>query len=717
MPRESVRPYRNEPGYLEAPPIPMYQFHKPLKEILSEGGMTAEDAKKLFEVMVRIRLFDTTIGELKNEVYKDPTVKYRGATHLCVGQEAAEAPISVVLRPDDYVTSNHRGHGHSISKGTDTKSMMAEMFGREAGCCKGKGGSMHVAEFERNHLGANAVVGGGLSIAGGAALAAKYAGTGQVVVSYMGDGAVQEGVFNETLNMASAYKVPAIFVVEDNGAAMTGRLEDVSNIENCAVRAWGYNIPGEVVDGTDVLACWDAYKRACEHARAGNGPFLLVMMVMRYKGHSLSDSCKTYRSDKEEEIWTKQDCIEKYKRQLLDAGVMTEAEMQKVVDEVQAEIDAAVQFAWTAPEPPVETMLDDVYAGTFDPEYDKLKKYNHFTEGEAATERKLSIKDAINETLAQAFENDPRVISWGEDVGPYGGAFGVTAGLTEKYGWEKNFDAPLSEGAIVGFGLGASMTRHIIPVVEIMYNDFLAQAEDQIQNQAAKARYMYGGKAKRAVTVRTTIGGGKGYSCQHGQELVSKYSNMPGLYVCVPATPFDAKGLLNTAIYSEDPVIFFEHQLLYGGSVFGANVPEERYAIPFGQASIVREGEDVTVWAYSRMLHVAFNAARRLERQGISVELIDPRTTVPLDVETIVESVKKTRRLVCVSQGTDSGNIVHTVYSKVQRQLDFLLPFIPVTAPDGVMPMAANLEDAFVPNAGRVGDAIKEIVERSPVTA
>lgn len=261
------------------------------------------------------------------------------------------------------------------------------------------------------------------------------------------------------------------------------------------------------------------------------------------------------------------------------------------------------------------------------------------------------------------------------------------------------------------------MTQNVLPVCEIMYNDFLAQAEDQIQNQAAKARYMYGGKAKRTMVVRTTIGGGKGYSCQHGQELVSKYSNMPGLYICVPATPFDAKGLLNTAIYSEDPVIFFEHQLLYGGAVFGANVPEERYTIPFGLASIVREGTDVTVWAYSRMLHVAFNSARRLEREGVSVELIDPRTTVPLDVDTIVESVKKTRRLVCVSQGTESGNIVHTVFSRVQQAVDFKIPFVAVTAPDGVMPMAANLEDAFVPNANRVADGIRRCMEIGAVHA
>ncbi len=715
MPKTYVRPYRNEPGYLNAPPIPMYQFHTPLKQILAEGRMTPEQAKKLYEVMVRIRSFDVTIGELKNETYKDPSVKYRGATHLCVGQEAAEAPISIVLRPDDYITSNHRGHGHSIAKGTDTKAMMAEMFGREAGCCKGKGGSMHVAEFERNHLGANAVVGGGISIAGGAAMGVKIAKKDQVVVSFFGDGAVQEGVFNETLNMASAMKVPCVFVVEDNGAAMTGRLEDVSNIDNCAVRAWGYNIPGEVVDGTDALACWDAFDRAVDYARKGNGPVLLVMMVMRYKGHSLSDSCKTYRSEEEERIWMEQDSIRKYEAQLLDAGVYTREQLEKVKADIQAEIDEAVQFAWKSPEPPIETILDDVYAKTFDPVYHTLKSYKHYSE--AKTERKLSIKDAINETLAQAFENDPRVISFGEDVGPYGGAFGVTAGLTEKYGLEKNFDTALSEGAIVGFALGASMTQNVIPVCEIMYNDFLAQAEDQIQNQAAKARYMYGGKAKRTMVVRTTIGGGKGYSCQHGQELVSKYSNMPGLYVCVPATPFDAKGLLNTAIYSEDPVIFFEHQLLYGGAVFGANVPEERYTIPFGLASIVREGTDVTVWAYSRMLHVAFNSARRLEREGISVELIDPRTTVPLDVDTIVESVKKTRRLVCVSQGTDSGNIVHTVFSRVQQAVDFRIPFVAVTAPDGVMPMAANLEDAFVPNANRVADGIRRCMEISAVHA
>jgi 2-oxoisovalerate dehydrogenase E1 component len=715
VPKNHVRQYRNEPGYLTAPPIPVFQFQKSLKETLAEGELTAADAKKMLEVMLRIRIFDTTIGELKNEVYKDKSVKYRGATHLCVGQEAAEAPIAVVLNPDDFITSNHRGHGHSISKGTNTRAMMAEMFGRAEGCCKGKGGSMHVAEFEKNHLGANAVVGGGLSIAGGAALGVKYAKSGQVVISFIGDGAVQEGVFNETLNMASALKVPAVFVVEDNGAAMTGRLEDVSNISNCAVRAWGYNIPGEVVDGTNVLACWDAFHRWVEYARSGNGPVLLTIMVMRYKGHSLSDSCKTYRSDEEEKIWMEQDCIRKFEVQVIDAGIMTQVEINSLRDAIQAEIDDAVQFAWKAEEPPIESMLDDVYAKTFDPAYSKLKIYKHFSE--AATERKLSIKDAINESLAQAFENDPRVVSFGEDVGPYGGAFGVTAGLTEKYGVDKNFDTALSEGAIVGFALGASMTQYVIPVVEIMYNDFLAQAEDQVQNQAAKARYMYGGKAKRTMVVRTTIGGGKGYSCQHGQELVSKYSNMPGLYVCVPATPFDAKGLLNTAIYSEDPVLFFEHQLLYGGATFGANVPEERYAVPFGVASLIREGEDVTVWAYSRMLHVAFNAARRLEREGISVELIDPRTTVPLDLETIVESVKKTRRLVCVSQGVDSGNIVHTVYSKVQQELDFRLPFVPVTAPDGVMPMAANLEDAFVPNANRVADGIRKVMEISAVTA
>ncbi len=703
-----VRRHENVPGQITAPPLAKHKFNKTLAGMLESGELTRQDAVRLLEVMLTIRRFEETIVELKNGSYKDPEVKYRGASHLCMGQEACEAPIALVLKDSDYIASNHRGHGHSIAKGTDVRTMMAEMFGRAAGACKGKGGSMHIAEFAKNHLGANGVVGGGFPIGGGAALGARRAGSGQIVFCFAGDGATNTGSFHEAVNMAGQLHVPVLYAVEDNGAGMSGRVGEVTKVEELVARAWAYGIRGEVVDGMDVLACLDAYREAAELLRAGEGPLLYVFKTFRYKDHSLSDDCRSYRTDEEEGIWAARDAIRTYEARLIEAGVMKRGEIDALHSKVEAKIDEAVEFAWQAPEPAVETLLEDVYAKSSDP---ALSEIPVVEAAPANCERKISTRDAIIEALGQLMERDGRVVVFGEDVAGYGGAFGATRGLFERFGPERVWNAPISENAIVGFALGAGMSGHLRPVAEIMYNDFLAQAEDQIQNQSAKAHYMYGGHALARMVVRTTIGGGKGYSCQHGQELVSKYAAIPGLRIAVPSTPFDAKGLLVEAVRLDAPVIFFEHQLLYGTATVGAMVPEELYRIPFGKAAIIKQGSDVTVWAYSRMLHSAFNAARRLERKGVSCEVIDPRTISPLDLETVVASVKKTGKLVCVSQGTDTGNIVHTVVSKVLKALKGNARFETVTAPDGVMPMAENLESAFIPSAGRIEQGILSLME------
>jgi len=708
--RAPLRKFDNTKGEVTARAIPKFIFKKALPEMLKSGELTKDDAKKLLRVMLSIRRFEETIVEIKEGKYKRPEVKYQGASHLCIGQEACEAPIALVLKDSDFITSNHRGHGHSIAKGTEIKAMMAEMFGKVSGICKGKGGSMHICAFEKNHLGANGVVGGGFPIGGGAGLAAKRAKSGQIVFSFAGDGAMNTGSFHEALNMASQLHVPVLYAIEDNGAGMTGRVDEVTNIDELVRRAWAYGIPGEVVDGMDVLACLDAYRRAAKILRDGGGPLMYVFKTIRYKGHSLSDDCRSYRTEEEEAEWKARDAIMSYEKRLFDAGVMSKDEIDKLHKEVEAVMDAAVDFAWAAPLPEVSTIIDDVYANTFDKKASSIKVLEKVPGG--AT-RKLDTKGAIIEALSQLMDSDPRVVVFGEDVAQYGGAFGATKGLFEKFGKERIWNAPISENAIVGFGLGAGMTGHLRPVVEIMYNDFLAQAEDQLQNQTAKARYMYGGKAFPRFVIRTTIGGGKGYSCQHGQELVSKYACIPGIRIAVPATPFDAKGLLVEAVYMDDPVLFFEHQLLYGTSTIGAEVPEELYRIPFGKASVVREGTDVTVWAYSRMLHNAWNAAKKLERKGVSCEIIDPRTISPLDLDTVAASVKKTGKLVCVSQGTDTGNIVHTVVSRLFRMLGGNFAAETVTAPDGVMPMASNLEDAFIPSAKRIEDAIVRITGKA----
>ena len=390
--------------------------------------------------------------------------------------------------------------------------------------------------------------------------------------------------------------------------------------------------------------------------------------------------------------------------------MLTREQIDALRQEVRSLIDDAVEFAWKEPFPDVATLVDDVYAGTLDERALEIKVLDA---PPAGVSRKIDTRAAIIEALSQLLETDERVVIFGEDVGAYGGAFGATTGLFAKFGPKRIWNAPISENAIVGFGLGAGLTGLLRPVVEIMYNDFLAQAEDQLQNQTAKARYMYGGKAFPRLVIRTTIGGGKGYSCQHGQELVSKYANIPGLRIAVPATPFDAKGLLIEAVHMDDPVLFFEHQLLYGTSTIGAEVPEEMYRIPFGRAAVVKEGADVTIWAYSRMLHNAYNAARRLERRGVSCEVIDPRTISPLDLDTVVASVGKTGRIVCVSQGTDTGNVVHTVVSRLYGILGGSFAVGTVTAPDGVVPMAPNLEDAFIPSARRIEEAVLKLAGKA----
>ncbi|HHN46646.1 MAG TPA: thiamine pyrophosphate-dependent dehydrogenase E1 component subunit alpha [Planctomycetes bacterium] len=312
--RPPLRRFDNTPGLIAAEPIPKFVFRRTLPDMLASGELSKDDAVRLLRVMLTIRRFEETIIEIKDGSYKNKDVKYQGASHLCIGQEACEAPIALVLKDSDFITSNHRGHGHSIAKGTNVRAMMAEMFGKASGICGGKGGSMHICEFEKNHLGANGVVGGGFPIAGGAGLAAKLAAPDRIVFSFAGDGAMNTGSFHEALNMASQLHVPVLYAIEDNGAGMTGRVDEVTNIDELARRAWAYGIPGEVVDGMDVLACLDAYRRAADILRSGGGPLLYVFKTIRYKGHSLSDDCRSYRSEEEEAEWKERDAVCSYEK-------------------------------------------------------------------------------------------------------------------------------------------------------------------------------------------------------------------------------------------------------------------------------------------------------------------------------------------------------------------------------------------------------------------
>jgi len=326
-----------------------------------------------------------------------------------------------------------------------------------------------------------------------------------------------------------------------------------------------------------------------------------------------------------------------------------------------------------------------------------------------AVVREITFAQALNEALDYEMSKDPKVVVMGEDVGVYGGIYGVTAGLYDKYGPERVIDTPIAESGFVGTGVGAAATGLLRPVVELMFIDFLGVTFDQIYNQAAKMRYMFGGKAKISMVLRTVCGAGFSAAAQHSQSLHAIFAHVPGLKVVMPSTPYDAKGLLISSIEDDDPVIFIEHKALY--AVKG-EVPEEPYSIPLGEADVKREGKDVTIVATAAMVHKSLEVAEKLEKDGISVEVVDPRTIVPLDVDTIINSIKKTGKLVVVDEGYPRCGFATDVAAlAVNKAFDSLkAPVKIVTPPATPVPFSPVLESEWIPSTEKIEKAVREIL-------
>lgn len=314
---------------------------------------------------------------------------------------------------------------------------------------------------------------------------------------------------------------------------------------------------------------------------------------------------------------------------------------------------------------------------------------------------------ALNEGLSQEMERDPNVFILGEDVGQFGGCFGVTQGLFQKFGEQRVKDTPITESAIIGAATGAAAAG-LRPVCEIMFVDFIGVALDQLFNQAAKMRYMFGGKAKIPMVLRTPQGAGIGAAAQHSQSLEAWFAHIPGLKVAMPASPYDAKGLIVSAIRDDNPVIFLEHKLLYGVE---GEVPDDLYTVEFGKAEVKRQGEDVTIVATSKMVYTALNAAEKLAENGISAEVVDPRTIVPLDIDTIIDSVKKTHALVIVHEAVKQGGFGAEIAAQVAEQaFDYLdAPIVRIGAPFTPVPFSPPLEQAFIPNEDSIIKAVQDM--------
>ena len=652
----------------------------------------AETLQDLYVTMRRIRAFEERTADL----FQEGVVK--GTAHSYKGEEAIAAGVCAALRDDDIIASYHRGHGHCIAKGARIDRMMAELMGRQTGYCQGLGGSMHIADMELNIMGANGIVGAAMPLATGAGLAAKLQGTDKVAVAFFGDGASNQGVFHESLNLAAVWKLPVIFVCENNQYALSTSYRNTTAVSQVSNRAASYEIPGITVDGNDGVEVYLVLREAVERARTGEGPTLIEAMTYRHGQHSLRVNLRDPRPEDELESWMNRDPIVRMEKRMTSEGGFSEAQFDETTQAVEDELETAVSYGRESPEPPVSVMLDAVYA-----------PHAAHTEPGPETERELSYPEALNEALDQEMLRDDRVFLMGEDVGATGGIFGVSKGLMERYGADRVRDTPISEATFVGCGVGAAIAG-MRPVVEIQIFDFVALTMDMLVNQAAKFRFMLGGKPSVPLVVRGPQGGGIRLAAQHSQSLEAWFTHVPGLVVAAPSTPYDAKGLLVAAIRDENPVVFLEQKLLYLGG--NGPVPEELYAIPLGKADIKRAGTDVTVVATSAMVPRALSAATVLERDGISVEVIDPRTLQPLDEETILASVRKTNRLLIVHEAWVRGGFGAEVAAMVvDKAFDYLdAPVARLGAPHTPMPYNDRLELEVIPSQDRIVEAVRGLL-------
>src|SRR5919201_6276227 len=503
------------------------------------------------------------------------------------------------------------------------------------------------------------------------------------------------------MNFASIYQLPEVFVVQNNGFAISTPYRKEYAVEYAAQRAAGYGFPGVTLDGRDPVTAYHVAKQAMARARAGAGPTLIECLVDRFGAHSSEDDQRRYRTAEELEQLTKNDFLELFKKRLLKEGILSEREFQEAEARVKEDVNLATREAMAARDARPEEALENVYGAGVPTAIDPPPE---------AEQEEMNMVQALRECLTEEMERDERVIVLGEDVGPKGGVFLVTDGLFGRFGEARVIDTPIAESSIAGVACGLALAGKI-PVAEIQFTDFAHMAFNQISNEIAKFRYRTNGDWGVPIVVRAPMGGHVRGALYHSQSVEARFAT-PGLKIVIPAGPYEAKGLLRAAIRDPDPVLFFEHKRLY--RMFKEAVPKGEYLIPLGKARTVREGDDINIFCYGLMVHYANQAAEKLQSEGISVEGVALCTVYPVPKDDIIASARKTGKVLVLYEDNFSvsvgSEVAALVADEAWRWLD-----APVKRLGGrdvpSMPYAAPIEDFFMPNPEKVAAALRELAE------
>lgn len=651
-----------------------------------------------YRTILTIRKFSDLLKERSLECMRSGEMTW--LIHLPYGQEAVAVGTVEAIDKKDLVVPHFRNYHWAISRGIPLVKIFGELLGRSIGTCKGKAGELHGSP-EHNYFPATSIVGANMPIAVGLAYAEKLKSSSRVVVNVVGDSYVNIGAFHEAINMASLWDLPIVFLVENNHYGISTHYTKATAGKDIVKRAVSYGISGIRINGKDVFEVYYTMKKVVENVRESQRPVLVEADACRHGGSIALDK-QYYRSKEEIEDCLKKDPLIRLRKFIEEEGIVSEEYLHKIEEEVEEEVNEAWKKAVETP----STSLEEVKRSTLKL---PLLEYRERPATNNGNLSRVTMRKAINSTIREIMREDPKVILIGEEIGLFGGDFKVTEGLYQEFGQWRVRDTPVAEYSIIGMAIGCA-ANGLRPIAEIMWMDFIGLAADQILNHLTKLPYMSDEQVKLPLMIRTPYGVGMRTGPMHSQNLEAWFTHLNELYVVAPSTPYDARGLLFTFTQLENPVLFLEHKLLYD---YEDLINSDKYYVPIGKARTVRQGEDITVVSWGKMIHVADKVAEILkERKNIEIELIDLRTLKPLDMKTLMKSVEKTGNLLvvqetwpCCSVGSEIiASVFEELGSSLRKARRLSMPDLPV--PSG------KIEDSFIPSEEDIMKTIVQMTSR-----
>ncbi len=666
-------------------------------------GLSDEELIEMYTFMLLARRLDERLWSLNR----------MGKAAFAIsgqGHEACQVGSTWALKPGvDYLLPYYRDIGVVLVAGLSPYEILLGTFARAQDPCSG-GRQMpnHWGSAKLRIITGSSPIATHLPHAAGIGYAIRLQGGREVVACYFGDGASSKGDFHEALNFASIYKLPVIFVCENNGYAISVPLSKESAVQNIADKASSYDMPGVIVDGNDILDVYEAMKQAVDRARQGEGPTLVECKTYRYLAHTSDDDDRAYRVREEIDLWKKHDPISNLKRYLIEQRLLPEILEMEIAEKIKNQVEESTLLAEAQPEQEPQMAFSHVYA-TPKATREFLSENAMSDAGASEHGGQVNLIEAVRYVLEESLDNDPSTLIIGEDVGKKGGVFGATKGLLEKFGDARVLDTPLAESSIVGIAIGLGFAG-FKPIAEIQFADFIHSAFDQIVSEAARICYRSNGDFQMPLVIRAPWGGGVHGALYHSQCIEAFYAHVPGLRVVAPSTPMDLVGLFRSAMKDPNPVLFLEHKKCYR-HISGV-LPDREFAIPIGRASIVKPGEDLSIITYGFHRHLAEKASLELESEG-SIEVIDLLTISPLDRETIVNSAIKCGKVLIVHEDNQSFGVGAEVAAIIADEAFWSLdaPVKRLAMADvPAMPFAQELEDALTIGVDEIVEAARSLL-------